>query len=99
MVIIITGTVQGRPDSIDELLAASLEHVHRSRSEPGCVSHAVHRDVEDEYRLVFLERWADLDAVRTHFAVPDSASFVSAVGRLSVGRASMQIYKAEETSA
>ncbi len=97
--IIITGTVQGRPDSIDELIAASLEHVHRSRAEPGCISHAVHRDVEDENRLVFFEQWADLDAVRTHFAVPESSSFVIAAGELAVGRPTMHLYDAEETSA
>ena len=96
--IIITGTIQGRPDTIDELIEASLEHVHRSRAEPGCISHAVHRDVEDADRLVFVERWADLDAVRTHFAVPESAAFVAAVGRLATGRPSIEIYEAEETT-
>jgi len=97
-VIIITGTVQGRPDSIDELIAASLEHVRRSRAEPGCISHAVHRDVEDGNRLVFFEQWADLDAVRAHFAVPESSSFVVAAGKLAVGRPTMQLYASEETS-
>ena len=96
--IIITGTVQGSADSIDELIAASLEHVHRSRGEPGCISHAVHRDVEDESRLVFFEQWADHDAVRAHFAVPESASFVAAIARLSVSPASIQLYEAEKTT-
>ncbi|MDQ6698430.1 MAG: antibiotic biosynthesis monooxygenase [Actinomycetota bacterium] len=96
--IIITGTVQGRPDSIDELIAASLEHVHRSRAEPGCISHAVHRDVEDENRLIFVEQWADLDAVRAHFAVPESAAFVVAAGKLATARPTMHLYQSEETS-
>lgn len=96
--IIITGTIQARQDSIDELIAASLEHVRRSRSEPGCLFHAVHRDVEDEYRLVFVEQWADQEAVRTHFAVPASASFVTTVGRLAAEPPSMHLYQAEETT-
>ena len=37
----------------------------------------VHRDVEDPLRLVFLEHWTDVDALRAHFAVPASAAFVS----------------------
>ena len=36
----------GRPDTLDALLAASLEHVHRSRTEPGCLSHEVTIDAE-----------------------------------------------------
>jgi len=55
--IIVTGSIQARPDTLDELLALSVEHVRRSRGEPGCVSHAVHRDVEDPLRLVFFEQW------------------------------------------
>jgi quinol monooxygenase YgiN len=96
-VIIITGTVQGRPDSIEELIAVSLEHVRRSRAEPGCLSHAVHRDVEDDLRLVFLERWSDADAVRTHFGMPASADFVTALAQLVAVPPTIQIYAAEET--
>ncbi len=40
--IVVTGSVTARQDSFDEVRKLSLEHVHRSRSEPGCISHAVH---------------------------------------------------------
>jgi len=43
--------------------------VHRSRSEPGCISHAVHVDCENPLRLVFFEQWADRAALLAHFAV------------------------------
>ena len=77
--IIVTGSVQARPEHLDEVLALSLEHVHRSRAEPGCLLHTVHQDVEDAHRVVFVEHWADLDALRTHFAVPASGGFVEAL--------------------
>src|SRR4051812_43474786 len=75
-VIVVTGAVVGSDATIDELIRVSLEHVHRSRAEPGCISHAVHRDAENPNRLVFLERWADRDAILAHFAVPESNAFV-----------------------
>ena len=75
----VTGSVQARPDRIDELLALSLEHVRRSRTEPGCIRHAVHRDVEDPLRLVFVEEWADRAALLAHFSVPASRSFRATV--------------------
>jgi quinol monooxygenase YgiN len=40
--IVVTGSVVARQDSFDEVRRLSLEHVHRSRKEPGCISHAVH---------------------------------------------------------
>ena len=64
----------------------SLEHVHRSRTEPGCISHAVHVDCENPLRLVFFEQWADRAALLTHFAVPASREFVKALQSLAVGR-------------
>jgi quinol monooxygenase YgiN len=45
--IVVTGSVTARQDSFDEVRKLSLEHVHRSRREPGCISHAVHVDCEN----------------------------------------------------
>jgi quinol monooxygenase YgiN len=92
--VIVTGSIRARPDSIDRVLALSLEHVQRSRREPGCLLHSVHRDVEDDLRLVFLEHWADVDALRTHFQVPDSGAFVNAVVALADGPPELAIYDA-----
>lgn len=47
MTIIITGSITARADAFEEVLALSLAHVHRSRLEPGCLAHAVHRDAEN----------------------------------------------------
>jgi quinol monooxygenase YgiN len=93
-VIIITGHATARPDSIDQLLAISLEHVHRSRTEPGCLSHAVHIDAENPLRLVFLETWSGREAVAAHFAVPASRAFVMAARSLTVEPPAIELYEA-----
>jgi quinol monooxygenase YgiN len=77
--IVVTGSVTARKDSLDEVARLSLAHVHRSRKEPGCISHAVHVDCEEPLRLVFFEQWADRAALLAHFAVPASRQFVSAL--------------------
>jgi quinol monooxygenase YgiN len=93
--IIVTGSVNARPDAIDEVLAISLEHVHRSRREPGCLLHSVQRDVEDALHVVFIEHWADADALRAHFRVPESRAFAKRLGELSANPPKMEIYAAE----
>lgn len=90
--LIVTGAVVVRPESLDEALAVSLEHVRRSRGEPGCLLHSVHRDVEDPNRLVFLERWASRDALDTHFQVPASGQFVAALSQLAVTPPTIDVY-------
>lgn len=90
--IIVTGSVTVRPDAIDEAIALSLEHVRRSRLEPGCRLHSVHRDVEEEHRLVFVEHWEDRAALDAHFAVPASGAFVTALADLAVEPPDMEIF-------
>jgi len=93
--IVVTGSVTARPDSFEEVKRLSLEHVHRSRTEPGCISHAVHVDCESPLRLVFIEQWADRAALATHFAVPASRDFVRALRTLAIGATDIQIYDAQ----
>jgi len=92
--IIVTGSVHARPDALAEVLRLSLEHVQRSRLEPGCLLHSVHQDVEDPNHVVFLEHWADAAALRAHFAVPESRAFARAVGQLSTDPPPIEIYEA-----
>src|SRR6266567_814936 len=84
-VLIVAGSIHARPDSIEQVLALSLAHVRRSRTEPGYLAHSVHRDCEDALRLVFIEHWADADALRAHFRVPASGAFVQELSALASG--------------
>lgn len=92
--LIVTGSVRSRPEMIDKALELSLEHVHRSRREPGCLLHSVSRDAEDPLRLAFLEHWADAVALRTHFQVPASGRFVEQLAALGEGAPTLEIYEA-----
>ena len=92
--IVVTGSVTARQDSFDQVRKLSLEHVHRSRKEPGCISHAVHIDCENPLRLVFIEQWADKAALRAHFTVPASRAFVRSLQSLSAAPSTLEIYDA-----
>ena len=92
--IVVTGSVTAREDSFPEVRKLSLEHVHRSRDEPGCISHAVHVDCENPLRLVFIEQWADRAALLAHFAVPASRDFVRALRPLASAAATLELYDA-----
>ena len=92
--IVVTGSVTARQDLFDQVRKLSLEHVHRSRKEPGCISHAVHVDCENPLRLVFIEQWADKAALQAHFGVPASREFVRALQPLAAAPATLEIYDA-----
>ena len=94
--IIITGSAKIRPEHFDAALRLGVEHSARSRAEPGCIAHNCHVDAEDPARIVFVEEWADMAAVKTHFAVPESGEFVRTLGDWAEGAPVMRIYEAEE---
>ena len=93
--IIVTGSILAREDTFDEVLRSSLEHVERSRKEPGCVSHDVHVDCQNPMRLFFFEQWTDEAALRTHFAVEGSKAFVRSLKGRIVETSGTKIYRAE----
>ena len=90
--IVVTGSATVRRQAFDEARRLSLEHVQRSRTEPGCISHAVHVDCENPLRLVFVEQWADRAALAAHFALPESRNFVRALGALAIRPPTIEIY-------
>ncbi|MDB5704849.1 MAG: antibiotic biosynthesis monooxygenase [Sphingomonas bacterium] len=92
--IIVIGSVTARPDSFEELRQASLDHVHRSRTEAGCISHSVQVDCEDPMRLFFFERWSDMAALKEHFGQPGSTAFIAAARRLAAASENISIYEA-----
>lgn len=94
--LIVTGTVTARPETITEMIRAALEHVHRSRAEPGCVSHDVGVDAGNPLRLMFLERWQDAAALKAHFAVRESRAFWKTLQRLAADPGEMAVYEARK---
>lgn len=94
--IIVTGSVLARQETFDEVLRLSIEHVERSRLEPGCISHDVHVDCQNPLKLFFFERWADEAALRAHFAVPDSRAFVKALKAIIVETTGTMIYETKQ---
>jgi quinol monooxygenase YgiN len=94
--IIVTGDMQARLDTVDELRRLSLEHVARSRAEPGCLEHGVAVDANDGLRLVFFERWADRDALLAHFRMPASREFGKRAAQLAARPPALVTYEASE---
>ena len=93
--IIVWGRIRAAEGQREALLAVSLDHVRRSREEDGCIEHGAYLDAEDPDRVVFFEKWADDEALRRHFAVPESGAFVRRARELADGEPSIEIYRSE----
>jgi quinol monooxygenase YgiN len=94
--ILVTGRVTAKPDTFDEMLRVSREHVHRSRKEPGCLSHDVSVDADNPLTLHFIERWADAEALKAHFRVKESRAMWKTLQDLAADAGGMSIYDANK---
>ena len=92
--ILVTGSFTTKQARLAAALSLGVEHVHRSRAEPGCISHAVHQDAENPLRLVFVEEWADRAALAAHFALPASRAFAKSVAALAADSPTIKVFEA-----
>lgn len=93
--IIVTGHVIARQETEAAVERLAVEHVLRSRAEPGCMSHEVSRDVQQPLRFVFVERWSDMAALQAHFRVEASREFANSMAVLCQEPPQIEIYEAE----
>jgi quinol monooxygenase YgiN len=96
--ILVIGSVEIQESKLEEALTASQEHVRRSRAESGCLEHGVHSSREVPNRLVFVERWRDIESLRAHFQLPESRSFVKLLATLAATPPTVAVYSASELS-
>ncbi|WP_187369123.1 putative quinol monooxygenase [Baekduia soli] len=68
--IVVVATLQVQPGKEDEGRAVLAEVLAPTHAEDGCLGYALHQDVADPTRFVFVERWASEEALGTHRRAP-----------------------------
>jgi Antibiotic biosynthesis monooxygenase len=67
-------------------------------SRDACLLHSMHRDAENELRVVFVEQWLDAESLEAHFHVPAAGEFVREATSMASRPPEMAIFEAEITS-
>ena len=76
-VVVVVATLTVKPESVDavrDILTTAVEEVH---AEPGCQLYSLHQSGET---FVFVEQWADDEALKAHSTAPAVAKMFTAVG-------------------
>ncbi|MDT5207577.1 MAG: hypothetical protein QOD34_4213 [Mycobacterium sp.] len=77
MPVVVVATLTVKPESVDavrDILTTAVEEVH---GEPGCQLYSLHQSGET---FVFVEQWADDEALKAHSTAPAVAKMFTAVG-------------------
>ncbi|MBV8785940.1 MAG: antibiotic biosynthesis monooxygenase [Mycobacterium sp.] len=82
MPVVVVATMTVKPESVDtvrDILTNAVQEVH---DEPGCQLYSLHQTGET---FVFVEQWADEDALKTHSTAPAIGKMFGAAGEHLVG--------------
>ena len=74
---VVVATLTVKPESVDvvrDILTTAVEEVH---GEPGCQLYSLHQSGET---FVFVEQWADDEALQAHSGAPAVAKMFTAAG-------------------
>jgi quinol monooxygenase YgiN len=77
MPVVVVATLTAKPESVEtvrDALTRAVEAVHR---EPGCDLYSLH---ESDGTFIFVEQWADADALKTHSTAPAVTTMFKEVG-------------------
>ncbi|MBV8930230.1 MAG: antibiotic biosynthesis monooxygenase [Mycobacteriaceae bacterium] len=77
MPVVVVATMKAKPESVDTVRQVCERAVEAVHQEPGCELYALH---ETDGTFVFIEQWADADALKTHSGAPAVATLFSDVG-------------------
>jgi quinol monooxygenase YgiN len=67
MPVVVVATMTAKPASVDTVRDACKRAVEAVHQEPGCELYSLH---EADGTFVFVEQWADADALKTHSTAP-----------------------------
>ena len=79
MPITVVATMKAKPESVDAVRDACTQAIEVVHSEPGCDLYSLH---EADGTFVFVEQWADADALKAHSMAPAVATLFGTVGEL-----------------
>ena len=75
----VVATMTAKPESIDAVREACTTAIEAVHSEPGCELYSLH---EAGGTFVFVEQWANEDALKVHSTAPAVGALFGAIGEL-----------------
>lgn len=77
--IVVVARVTAKRGREAELVEVAQAVCRGSRLDPGCLGYRFYADTEQAGRYVFVEEWADDDALQAHFVQPHTRAFMAQI--------------------
>jgi quinol monooxygenase YgiN len=91
MPVVVVATFTVKPESVDTVREACKRAIAAVHEEPGCELYSLH---EGENTFVFVEQWADADALKTHSIAPGVTGLFGEIGEHLAGAPDIKMLQA-----
>ena len=91
MPVVVVAILPVKPGSMDVVREACKRAIPAVHDEPGCDLYALH---ETDNTFVFVERWADADALKTHSTAPAVTAMFGEIGEHLTGAPDIKMLQA-----
>jgi quinol monooxygenase YgiN len=78
MPVVVVATLKAKPESVEAVREAGKKALAGVHEEPGCDLYSLH-EAEDG-TFIFVEQWADAEALKTHSTAPAVGAFFGEIG-------------------
>ena len=93
--IIIAGTMELEPTTIDEALAAAQPHIDSALTQAGCEAYTWSADLNSRGRLEVFERWTSEAELAAHFVGPHYLAMLKTLGGFGLKSADVSKYRVD----
>jgi quinol monooxygenase YgiN len=77
MPVVVVASFTAKPESVDAVRTACVNAIEAVHDEPGCELYSLHQTGDT---FLFIEQWADADALKTHGSAPAIGVLFGAIG-------------------
>ncbi|MEZ5557059.1 MAG: putative quinol monooxygenase [Pseudomonadales bacterium] len=98
LMIVVNARIEATEQTIAAMKQAISDMETASRAEAGCEDYTFSVELNQPTCLRITERWADMDALRAHFATPHMAAFRAAMAGHPPKSVTATFYEATEVS-
>ena len=77
MPVVVVASFTAKPESVDAVRASCKKAIEAVHDEPGCQLYSLH---ETGNTFVFVEQWADADALKAHSTAPGVTTLFGEIG-------------------
>jgi quinol monooxygenase YgiN len=77
MPVVVVASFTAKPESVEAVRTACTAAIESVHDEPGCQLYSLHQTGDT---FVFIEQWADAEALKTHSTAPAVGTLFAAIG-------------------